>query len=162
MPRKITLDFIRPGEEESVVALILDVFDRHVAPCFLERGITEFRKYANVEALAGRLEAGAVVVAARVSGGLAGVAEVRRYRHLGMLFVDSSRQRQGIGGALIRKVLEICSAHEGETPVLTVNASPNATGFYESMGFTVRGPEQTLNGIRFVPMDYALNAKNTK
>ncbi len=39
---------------------------------------------------------------------------------------------------------------------LTVNASPNAVLAYERLGFTPAGPEQTVNGIRFIPMALAL------
>jgi hypothetical protein len=35
---------------------------------------------------------------------------------------------------------------------VSVNSSPNAVPIYERLGFASWSPEQTVNGIRFVPM----------
>lgn len=158
MATGMAVDSIRPGEEERVVELVLAAFDRFVAPCFSQEGIAEFRRYADIEALRERLQSGAVILTAKVGKELVGVAEIRDYRHLGWLFAGPSRQGKGIGSALMNRVVELCSGHEQGEGAITVNSSPNAVGFYEKMGFVARDEEQTVNGIRFVPMRLVLDS----
>ncbi|MBG0777228.1 MAG: GNAT family N-acetyltransferase [Desulfovibrionaceae bacterium] len=154
MPTRIEYGPLRPGEERSAVALVLAVFDEHVAPTFAAEGVAEFRRYANPEALAGRLREGAVVLAARRDGELVGVVELRADGHLSQLFVDSAQQGLGIGGELVRRAAAHCRARGGGR--LTVNSSPNALGFYRRAGFDPLSGEQLRNGIRFIPMEFEL------
>ena len=66
-----------------------------------------------------------------------------------MLFVQSSRQRGGIG----RGLLAAAGALAGEADCeFTVSSSPNAVSAYERLGFRITGLEQCVHGIRFVPM----------
>lgn len=53
---------------------------------------------------------------------------------------------------LLRRALEIRIHNQVGMAKPTVNSSPNAVGAYQTMGFKIEGPEQTKNGIRFVPM----------
>ena len=65
-----------------------------------------------------------------------------------MLFVQSSRQRGGIG----RGLLAAAGALAGDTDCeFTLNSSPNAVSAYERLGFRITGSEQCVHGIRFVP-----------
>ena len=36
----------------------------------------------------------------------------------------------------------------------TVHSSPYAVEVYRHLGFAATGPEQTVNGLRFTPMEY--------
>ena len=37
---------------------------------------------------------------------------------------------------------------------ITLNSSPYGLPFYKALGFTSKDSEQTVNGIRFTPMEY--------
>lgn len=39
------------------------------------------------------------------------------------------------------------------TEIMTVNSSPYAVPVYEKLGFHATGSEQTVNGLRFTPME---------
>jgi GNAT superfamily N-acetyltransferase len=74
---------------------------------------------------------------------------LRQPCHVSMLFVQSSRQRGGIG----RGLLAAAGALAGDTDCeFTVSSSPNAVSAYERLGFRITGSEQCVHGIRFVPM----------
>jgi ribosomal protein S18 acetylase RimI-like enzyme len=80
-----------------------------------------------------------------------GVIAVRPPAHLSLLFVDSRCHNQGIARAMFEYALFRLSGTE-----MTVNSSPYAVGFYRKMGFVETDREQTVNGIRFVPMKRSL------
>jgi predicted GNAT family N-acyltransferase len=42
---------------------------------------------------------------------------------------------------------------------MTVFSSPYAAGFYRKMGFADTDAEQTVNGIRFIPMKRSVEAE---
>ncbi|WP_319780279.1 GNAT family N-acetyltransferase [Maridesulfovibrio sp.] len=154
MSESIIYDQLQPGEEYQASELIFKVFDEKVAPGFTAQGRSEFKVYATPQALRERMEQGAVVFTARHAGRIVGVAEIRFFRHLGMLFVDSAEQGNGIGKILMSLVIEHC--RKAGTSELTVNSSPNSRTFYLGCGFTVEGEEQNMNGIRFVPLKFVL------
>ncbi|MCL5108645.1 MAG: GNAT family N-acetyltransferase [Chloroflexi bacterium] len=85
-----------------------------------------------------------------------GAVEVRENRHISLLFVEGRLQRRGIARSLLKAAVGICLMAAPGVRELTVNASPNAVLAYERLGFTPAGPEQTVNGIRFIPMALAL------
>jgi GNAT superfamily N-acetyltransferase len=68
--------------------------------------------------------------------------------HISMLFVAPEHQGRGCGARLIRAATEAGALR----PPLTVNASPNAVGFYTNLGFVPAGPEQASDGVRIQPM----------
>lgn len=157
MTSQVVCDFLQHGEEASVVELILTAFDLFVAPEFAQEGIEEFKKYATVEALAGRLEVESIAITAKQDAKIVGFVEVRDLNHVAMLFVDPLCQQQGIGKALIAKAIEICSAQTSDLKAITVNSSPNAVDFYLKAGFEILDQEQLKNGIRSTPMKRFLN-----
>ena len=75
---------------------------------------------------------------------------MREGPHLALLFVDSALQRRGLGRRLLAQGLELWP--EAGFSRVTVNASPNAAGAYERLGFVASGEAQSKNGISFVPM----------
>lgn len=77
--------------------------------------------------------------------------EIKEFNHISLFFVKSNFQGQGIGKALLNEALSKIRKEHVIT-VLTVKSAPNAISIYEALGFFKQGEEQTLNGIRFLPM----------
>ncbi len=140
---------IQPAETAVVSALAREAFDQFVATHYQTEGVTEFHCYASAEALSQRQESGYITLVAEDSGELVGMLHLRELSHISMLFVQSPRQRGGIGRGLIAAA----GAFAGDTDCeFTVNSSPNAVSAYQRLGFRITGAEQCLHGIRFVPM----------
>ena len=140
---------IQPHEAAAASALAREVFDQFVAPHYQPEGVAAFQSYASGEALSQRHVSGHVTLVAEHSGELVGILHLRERCHVSMLFVRSSRQRSGIGRGLLAAAGSLVGDEDCE---FTVSSSPNAVSAYERLGFRVTGPEQCLNGIRFVPM----------
>jgi GNAT superfamily N-acetyltransferase len=137
------------SETAAVSSLAREVFDKFVAPHYQTEGVAEFHRYSSTEALSRRHESGHVTLVAEHSGELVGMLHLRESCHVAMLFVWSSRQRNGIG----RGLLAAAGALAGDTDCeFTVSSSPNAVSAYERLGFRITGSEQCVHGIRFVPM----------
>lgn len=136
------------GEEAAVSRLVLATFMKHVAPAFSGDGVAEFRKYANPDAMAERGEEGNIVLVAEDGQKLVGMIEIRDSQHICFFFTEHEYQNKGIGAQLLEEAERLCTGSDS----MTVNSSPNAVKIYEAMGFSATGPEQTKNGIRFIPM----------
>ena len=144
---------MKPGEENEVCSLVTRVFKSFVAPQYSQEGIDEFLRYAAApKAMVTRIQANHFVLVAELNGSIVGMIEVRDSNHISLFFVEGRLQQQGIAKELLRRALEICTRNQAGMAKLTVNSSPNAVGAYQTMGFRFEGPEQTKNGIRFVPM----------
>ena len=144
---------IHPAETAAVSSLAREVFDKFVAPHYQTEGIAEFHRYASAEALSQRHESGHITLVAEHSGELVGMLHLREPRHVSMLFVQSSRQRGGIGRGLLAGAGALAGDGDCE---FTVSSSPNAVSAYERLGFRITGSEQSVHGIRFVPMQRVL------
>ena len=83
---------------------------------------------------------------------IAGVALVRNFWNLAMLFVAPAYQRQGIGRALVEAAVLECKPH---SVMLKVNSSTFAVGFYLSLGFRQVGPGLDRPG-GCVPFEYPI------
>ncbi len=146
-------------DAEAAANLVAAVFNKHVAPFYVPEGVAEFKTYASPQSLAQRLLSDYNgFVAFDDQGQLIGVIECRHSSHISLLFVDAQHQRMGIGKALVERALATCKQQDPTPDSLTVNASPNAVAAYLSFGFVATGPEQELNGIKFVPMQLDLHA----
>ena len=140
------------GEEQEVSSLVRRVFDRFVAPQFCAEGIDEFLSYVEPARFAERLAAGHAVILALDAEALVGMVEIRDRNRVSLLFVDESHQGKGLGRGLVSRAFRRCSTDADESVRVTVHASPNSVGFYETVGFRAEGPERTESGIRYVPM----------
>ena len=140
---------IHPSETATASSLARAVFDQFVASHYHAEGVAEFHRYASVEALSQRHESGHITLVADHSGELVGMLHLREPCHVSMLFVQSSRQRGGIGRALLAAARALAGGTDSE---FTVSSSPNAVFAYERLGFRITGSEQCVHGIRFVPM----------
>lgn len=68
---------------------------------------------------------------------LVGVVLVREFWNLCNLFVAAEYQSKGLGRQLIERALATCAGRSPSGRV-RLNASRNAVGFYQHMGFSVR------------------------
>ena len=139
---------LREEEKESALRLIWKVFNEYEAPDYEPEGTAEFKKTLNDdEYLAGIRYYGAFD-----QDTLAGVLGIREQKaHICFFFVDGAYHRKGIGTGLFAK---ICEDHTNRT--ITLNSSPYGLPFYKALGFIPTGHEQTVNGIRFTPMEFTL------
>ena len=151
---------MKPDEAADLAAFVLNVFTEFVAPQFAREGIAEFKKFIAPDLLAERRAAGNVIWVAASGSATAGVIEMRENRHIALLFVDAACQRQGIAGELIRRAVAECRERAPGLDTITVNASPNAVAAYRKLGFKPGEGEQTVNGIRFIPMVRVLDGGN--
>jgi GNAT superfamily N-acetyltransferase len=158
--RTVIYRAMKAGEEQQVCDLVVLVFTEFVAPLYSPEGVQEFLTYAaDPGQLRDRLQANHFVLVAEIQGRFAGAIEVRANDHISLFFIDGKSQRKGIGKELWRKALDTCLANQPEVAKITVHSSPNAVEAYQRLGFQAEVPEQTVNGIRFVPM--ALTVRDT-
>jgi GNAT superfamily N-acetyltransferase len=144
---------MKAGEEQQVCDLVVRVFSEFVAPLYSPEGVHEFLTYAaDSGQLRDRLRANRFVLVAEIQGRIVGAIEVRNCDHISLFFIDGKSQQKGIGRELWRRALDVCLANRPEVAKITVHSSPNAVSAYQRLGFQAEGPEQTVNGIRFVPM----------
>ncbi|GAK86805.1 putative acetyltransferase [Vibrio ponticus] len=78
-----------------------------------------------------------------------GFGAIRDSDYITHLFIDTRSQKSGVGKRLLHHLLSRSSAKE-----VGLKSSVNAVGFYESQGFTVTDTEQSVKGIRYVPMSW--------
>lgn len=146
---------IRPAQREDLPGvrdLTLAVFTEFVAPLYPEQGRQAFDDYCELEAFEKRFDDDHFVMLAEDGGRTVGVLEMRRCGHISLFYVAPAHQGKGLGTRLLREAVSHC-IRQGESPqVLTVHSSPNAVSAYAHMGFAKSGEENTVDGIRFLPM----------
>jgi len=148
---------MKAGEERDVCRLVARVFADFVAVLYSPQGVREFLAYAaDFDQLRERLQANHFVLVAETQGRIVGAIEVRNCDHISLFFVDGELQRKGIGNGLWRRALVNCLANRSDVVKITVHSSPNAVEAYQGLGFQAEGPEQTENGICFIPMAFAV------
>lgn len=67
--------------------------------------------------------------------------------------LKGSYHRRGIGTGLFQLLLR-----DASNGTITLHSSPYGLPFYQALGFRATDREQTVNGIRFTPMEYPANA----
>lgn len=140
-------------EDHLVLAmqLVRDVFMQFEAPDYSERGIAEFMDFADPRFMKNMMKNGDILVwGCFVHDKLIGVSALRPPNHISLLFVDAACHRHGIARTLVNQ-MEAHARRAGSTSI-DVHSSPYARVAYEHMGFCATGPEQTENGLRFIPM----------
>lgn len=132
----------------EVVELVRRVFDEFQAPEFSAQGVREFyERTIAPELMRARIGAGLLEIWCCMDGSKpVGMIGRRPPAHVALLFVDPKHHRKGIARALFEAAFD-GSAHE-----VTVNSSLYAVRVYEKLGFEAIGGEETMNGIRAVPM----------
>ena len=138
-------------EIPAALSLAWEVFSENESPVYSEEGTEEFRKCLHDE----KYLAGNSYYGTFDGKTLIGQIGIRpEQRHICFFFVKGSYHRRGIGTRLFRQLLR-----DVPNGTITLNASPYGLPFYEALGFLPTGKEQTVNGIRFTPMEYHVNAK---
>ena len=136
---------IRQKEIERALLLVWQVFQEYEAPDYTKEGMQEFYKSIHDEKYLSNLD----WYGAFVEEELVGVIATRNEgTHIALFFVDGKYHRQGIGKRLFQTVQIKCGSDK-----MTVNSSPYAVPVYHKLGFQDTNAEQTINGLRFTPME---------
>lgn len=147
--RELTLD-----EIPNALSLIWDVFLEFEAPEYSTEGVIEFWNFLDETAIKTNIEDGFLhFTGCFDSEKLIGVIAMKENKHICMLFVDKRYHKRGIARNLFAIEKQRCLKHFGNLQQITVNSSPYAVEVYHKLGFVDTGLEQTVNGIRFTPME---------
>ena len=146
-------------EQELLPALHLvwEVFAEEVAPSYSPEGVEEFRSFIKYDNICPMFRRGELFFfGAFEDNELKGTMAFRRDGHICLFFVCRDSQGRGIGRSLCEAAAAYC-AQVLRVDKATVNAAPGAVAHYESLGFQAAGEEQVVNGIRFLPMELAID-----
>jgi len=139
------------GDLAPAMDMVWRVFSEFEAPDYGDEGIAEFRGYIDAAAMERRVAAGEIQLWGSFDGArIVGVVATRPPAHLSLLFVDAAHHRRGIARALLETAKS--DGRRNNAGAMTVHSSPYAVEAYRRMGFSPTGPEQTENGLRFIPM----------
>lgn len=139
---------MRTAELSQVLELVRRVFDEFQASELSAQGVHEF--YDSMfapEKLKTQIDTGLLEIWCCIDGdAVVGMIARRPPAHILLLFVDKKYHRKGIARALFE------TAFPDAGQEITVNSSLFAVRVYEKLGFQATAAEQTVKGIRFVPM----------
>ena len=151
------IDSSNPKLLKKALDLVRDVFWEFEAIEYADEGVLEFSDYIEYDHVAHKMEDGSLVMLGCFENKrLAGVLAMVAPGHVSLLFVAKAYHRRGIARDLVTEIIR-CVQQLTPVTVLTVNSSPYAVPIYQKLGFVPTGPEQTLNGIRFTPMQRQLS-----
>lgn len=146
----------RQVRQTGAMALVCRVFMEFEAPEYTAEGIQEFQDFIASDGVQKRMQEGQLVVwGCFDKETIIGVIAIRPVCHVSLLFVDKAYHRQGIARRLLTMAVDYLAGENG-CKAVTVHASPYALVAYEKLGFVATGEEQTINGLRFTPMCYAI------
>jgi GNAT superfamily N-acetyltransferase len=138
----------------KALELVWNVFQEFVAPDYSEEGTATFKKFIEYDSIIQKLDIGEMQIWGCFNNhDLVGVIATLKINHISMLFTKKEYHRQGIAKKLFQKVVHSCMLWDKKS-IITVNSSPYAVEAYRHLGFKDTNIEQTLNGIRFTPMEY--------
>ncbi len=139
--------------------LVWQVFSQFEAPEYSEEGIRTFSDFIQTQSMRQRILDGELVLygAWRLNE-LIGVLAAKAGGHISLFFIRAEYHRQGFGKMLFQRYLKDAAA--SGTEIITVNSSPYAVAVYEKLGFSKTSEEQTIQGIRFVPMKFCITNAN--
>ncbi len=134
----------------SLSNLVLNSFDKFVAPDYSKEGVKTFYGFFDQGKLLEKtLENGDSIFIAKENNQVTGLLATRNKRHISLLFVDENHQKKGIGKKLFHILCETIEENK-----ITVNSSPFAEKIYEKLGFIKLSPIQEKDGIKFIPMEF--------
>ncbi len=141
---------------KNALDLVWTVFQEFEAPDYSKQGIEEFRKFISYNCIIEKFEKKEIYFwGCMDNDDLAGIIATFGMNHICLLFVKKEYHRRGIARKLFQTIEEICKNRHNMSTI-TVNSSPYALEAYRRLGFVDTGKEQTVNGIRFIPMSYLL------
>ena len=139
---------VRPArfeEAEAIRGLMRRVIEVTVAPPFRPDTIENVE--GNIAVWLDR-PARCVHLVAAGNGAIVGVILVKDFWNLCSLFVEQSQQGRGVGRLLVEAAVLACKPLSPKKAIV-LNASPNAVGFYEHLGFRPHESAQQLPpGVR--------------
>lgn len=154
-------------EQEFLPALhlIWNVFVEDVAPFYTPEGVAEFQKFIKYDNIYPMYQSkqmiffGAYdnnqlcgVIAVKVPGNDVAQQVYSVAAHISLFYVRKDLQGKGIGRLLYQAVYNY-SAQVLKATKLTVNSAPGAVQKYVHMGMRQVAEEQSVNGLRYVPME---------
>lgn len=140
-------------ELQQALALVLEVFMQFEASDYGKEGVETFKRTGIYDK---KYVASLEMYGAFLGEELAGVIATRNAgSHIALFFVKGKYHKQGIGSSLFQAVLSHSLAD-----VITVNSSPYAKEVYRHLGFEEVSEEQTVGGVRFIPMSFKRTFNN--
>lgn len=137
---------------KEALALVWDVFLEFEAPDYCNEGIREFEEYIEYAAMNDRLLQHQLKMwACKENDIIIGILATRPPCHISLLFVDKKHHKKGIARTMLNEMINYYKS-DGSYSEITVNSSPYALEVYRRLGFEDINAEQTVNGIRFIPM----------
>jgi GNAT superfamily N-acetyltransferase len=137
----------------NALELVWAVFQEFEEPDYSRQGIEEFRKFISYNSIIEKFDKGKICFWGCIDNdNLTSVIATRGVNHICMLFVKKDYHRRGIARSLFETVEEICKSQNFNK--ITVNSSPYAIEVYHHLGFFDTDKEQTVDGIKFTPMEY--------
>lgn len=148
------IKILKPSDLRDALHLVWETFLEFEAPEYSDEGIQEFRSFIELSSIADMQSKSELILwGCFEKNKIIGVIAIKPPCHISLLFVDKNYHRQGIARALYNTVLDYYKPNH-ECPVTTVNSSPYAAEAYRRLGFVATDTEQTVNGIRFIPMQH--------
>lgn len=144
---------IDKNNTEEALLLVRRVFNTFEAPYYSEEGAEEFHRSISDKDYLAQLTMYGAFNKDRLTGV---IASGNSGSHIALFFVDSRFHRQGTGRKLFEELLKDCRSDR-----ITVNSSPYAIPVYQKLGFKCTDKEQTVNGIRFTPMELEIKSALT-
>lgn len=142
----IYVDELKQENINTALSLVWRVFLKYEAPEYTQEGIDEFYKSIHSDEYLSQL----CIYGAYENDHLIGIIATRNSgTHIALFFVDENYHKQGVGKKLLQVAVQNCKAEK-----MTVNSSPYAVPVYHKLGFCDSEKEQTVNGLRFIPMVY--------
>ncbi len=138
------------------LSVAMDLFNEFEAPEYPIEGINEFKNFINIDSFFTNIKNGSYFIwGYYINNKLVGIISTRPKYHISLLFVDKSYHRQGIAKALFNEILRFYK-EDHLCEQITVNSSLYALDAYRHLGFVDTSIKQTINGITFIPMAYAM------
>ena len=172
----IAIRAAKPEEWDEVMHLVWSVFKEFHAEDYGREGTDSFLEFITDEPLRQHFLCGkypVFVALCRDSESeeeeIVGMISMRENNFISLLFVKTGMQCSGIGTMLVERAIEFLNP-DGEDARLdkdksedfrynrlddgsvTVNAAPNAVGFYKKLGFVATDGMQVNCGVTYLPM----------
>lgn len=152
----IVIARLTENEIDAFVSLVREVFDDFVAPGYSPQGVATFHSYVTRDAVLERFKKGNPMYVAKSGSQIVGAHEIRDWNHISLFFVKKELHGSGIGRKLFERALDEIKKTYPEIRLVSVNASPFAEEIYQALGFVKTADLQERDGIRFIPMEYAI------
>jgi len=147
---------LQKSEIKNALELIWFIFQEFEAPDYSEHGVSTFKDFIFFDSIIEKVNKGNLIFWGCFKlNKLVGVIAIIDINHICLFFVKKEYQRQGIAKKLFQTVADYCKIDDNINNI-TVNSSPYAVEVYHHLGFKDTNTEQTVDGIRFTPMEYPI------